>query len=163
MSTVSDTGILTTLAAISMSFAGFAGLIITLRGRGADGWGAFELFQLNIVLIYAFATLFGSLGVIVVAGIIGDEWTLRLGAALLFAVALAMGLRQRSRIRVINPGQPFRDAFPFIAFGYAQMLTFLIVVAFPRLQLFELGLLLMLAVPALVFRYVLRLLGSTKT
>ena len=56
-------GFFLTVAGIGMSFAGFAGLMNSLRRRG-ETWTPMDLYQLRIIVAYAIATLFGSLATI---------------------------------------------------------------------------------------------------
>ena len=51
-----DESFFLTVAGIAMSFAGFAGLMNTLRRRG-DAWAPMELYQLRIIVAYAITTL----------------------------------------------------------------------------------------------------------
>ena len=53
-----DESFFLTVAGIAMSFAGFAGLMNTLRRRG-ETWAPMELYQLRIIVAYAITTLFG--------------------------------------------------------------------------------------------------------
>lgn len=157
-----DTGILTPIAGISMSFAGFAGLFIALRGKREGGLGAFELLELNTIIGYAFAVLFGSLGVIPVSRIVGEDASLRLGGILLLGFAVASALYQRRGGRSVSPIDPLRvrENVPLVLVGLSQAFVFGVVALFPHRELYELGLLFLLATPALVFQYVLRHLGT---
>ena len=56
-----------------------------------------------------------------------------------------------------------RESLPFILVGLCQAFLFLAVALFPHRVLFELGLLFLLATPALVFRFVLTHLGRNES
>ena len=88
---MSDTGILTTIAGVSMTFVGFTGLLISLRGgREKGSWDPFQLYQLTGVIVYGLTSLFGSLGVIVFAGLIGPGLALRLVGGVLAVTVLVV-------------------------------------------------------------------------
>src|SRR5438067_8216576 len=68
-----------------MSFAGFAGLMNSLRRQG-ETWAPMELYQLRIIVAYAITTLFGSLSTIPFVELFGPRAGLQgLGAVMLIA------------------------------------------------------------------------------
>jgi hypothetical protein len=156
-----STGILTTLASVSMTFVGFTALLIALRGGRPQGsWDAFQRFQFTIVIAHSLTAVFGSLGVIVIAGLIGEVPALRLAGAALAVIAIVLANFARTRSRLVRPGERRRDRVPFLGAVFAATLAFLVESVVPNLALYELGLLLLLVTPALVFRFVVTNLGG---
>jgi hypothetical protein len=64
------------IAAISMSFAGFAGLYLALRPHGA-AWEEYEAAQVTTIILYGLTTLFGSLLLVPLADLVGESLALR--------------------------------------------------------------------------------------
>ena len=87
-----DESFFLTVAGIAMSFAGFAGLMNTLRRRG-ETWAPMDLYQLRIIVAYAIATLFGALSTIPFVELFG----LREGLQALGAGDAHRGGRARAR------------------------------------------------------------------
>ena len=144
-----------TVAGIAMSFAGFAGLMNAFRRRG-ETWAAMELYQLRVIVAYAIATLFGSLSTIPFVELFGlreGVQGLRL-VMLIVASALAVGnilsdMRQghgtvlRTRVRA---------TFTTIAILGIVALLGTAITGAPAL--YRVALILMLAMPAGTFVYV---------
>lgn len=144
-----------------MTFVGFTALLIALRGgRPQSNWDAFQRFQFTIVIVHSLTTVFGSLGVIVIAGLIGEVLALRLAGIALAVIAIALANYARVRSRSVRPGEPRRDRVTFLGAVFAAAVAFLGDSVVPNLALYELGLLLLLATPALVFRFVVTDLGG---
>jgi len=156
-----STGILTTLASVSMTFVGFTALLIAFRGgRPQDDWNAFQRFQFTIVIAHSLTAVFGSLGVIVIAGLIGEVPALRFAGMALAVVSIVLTNYARVRSRSVRPGERRRDRVPFLGAVVAATVAFLAESVVPNLALYELGLLFLLATPALVFRFVVTNLGG---
>lgn len=86
-----DQGFFLTLAGMSMSFAGFAGLMNALRRRG-DSWAPLELYQLRIIVAYATATLFASLLTIPFTDLLGPTEGLRWLGVVMLVLFSVLGL-----------------------------------------------------------------------
>ena len=69
-----------TIATISASFAGFAGLYLALRPKDA-AWKEYEVRQVNTIILYGLTTLFGSLLLVPLADLIGESLALRVMSA----------------------------------------------------------------------------------
>ena len=95
-----------------------------------------------------------------IAGLIGEVPALRLPGVTLAVVAIGLANYSRVRSRAVRPGEPRRDRLPFLAAVSAAAVTFAGESVFPSLALYELGLLFLLATPALVFRFVVTTLGG---
>jgi hypothetical protein len=154
-----STGILTTLASVSMTFVGFTALLMAFRGGRGTGWDAFQRFQFTIVISHSLTSVFGSLGVIVIAGLIGEVPALRVAGIALAVVAIGLGNFERVRSRLVRPGERWRDRLPFLSMVFAATVAFVVESIVVNLALYELGLLFLLATPALVFRFVVTNLG----
>jgi len=154
---VENTGILTPIAGVAMSFVGFTGLLITWRGGPGHGeFDEFELFQLMSVVVVGLTVLFGSLGVIVFADLLGPSAALRVTSVGLGVVDVGVVVWSSRRLSAMRiPDHTSRESRLFEAAGAAALIVFVACALAPGLPLFELGLLLFLALPALVFRFVL--------
>lgn len=128
-----DAAFFLTVAGIAMSFAGFAGLMNTLRRRGED-WAPMELYQLRIIVAYAIATLFGSLSTIPFVGMFGQREGLQW---------LGRGTAVRTRVRAV-----------FATITILGLVAFLGTAVTGALALYQIALILMLAMPAGTFVYV---------
>lgn len=158
---VPDASFFYAVAGISMSFVGFTGLINALRPR-RDAWQPIEILHLNVTVLYAFATLFAALGAIPLAGLVGQVDALRsLGAAML-VVSVGLGIYQFARDRALGPtaGVPTPLRATFALLIALQSLLFLGAALMSSAPVYEVGLVLMLAIPALAFGYVLAQLRS---
>src|SRR5881409_3550244 len=119
-----------------MSFAGFAGLMNALRRRG-ESWAPIELYQLRIIVAYAITTLFGSLSTIPFVELFGQrEGVQWLGGVMLIASS-SLG---------------FGNMLSDIRGGHGTAIT-------GALPLYRVALILMLAMPAGTFAYVVARLG----
>jgi hypothetical protein len=88
---VIDESFFLTVAGIAMSFAGFAGLMNTLRRRG-ETWAPMELYQLRIIVAYAITTLFGSLSTIPFVELFGQREGVQSLGLVMLIVSAALGL-----------------------------------------------------------------------
>lgn len=149
-----------TVAGIAMSFIGFAGLMNALR-RG-DRWEPMELYQLRVIVVYAVATLFGALLTIPAVGFFGAGDAVRSLGLLMTVVSVALGLgNMRGEMRYGRGAvtRPIRTAFTVISvLGFGALLGTAITAAVP---LYELSLILMLAIPAGTFVYVIARIDRT--
>src|SRR3989442_13482356 len=152
---VIDEAFFLTVAGIAMSFAGFAGLMNALRRRG-ESWAQIELYQLRIIVAYAITTLFGSLSTIPFVELFGErEGVQWLGGVMLIA---ASGLGLGNMLSDIRGGHgaplPTRVRATFTTITILGLLLFLGTAITGALPLYRVALILMLAMPAGTFVYV---------
>jgi hypothetical protein len=164
---VSNAPLFYAIAAVSMSFAGFAGLYLALRPHGA-AWKEFEVAQVSTIILYALTTLFGSLLIVPVADLIGESEALRvMSAGLLVVVFYGHQIRlgtSWTRWPEVRRDLPRRALFvemaPFALVAIADQAVLLANVVAPKEGLYQLALILILATPALVFVTVVSRFGS---
>jgi len=155
-----DESFFLTTAGISMSFAGFAGLMNTLRRRG-EAWAPMDLYQLRIIVAYAIATLFGSLATIPLVGLFGARDGVQLLGVLMLVVAASLGIGNMLGDIRLGRGTAVRTRVRavFAAITILGLLAFLGTAITGALPLYEVALILMLAMPAGTFAYVVARLG----
>ncbi len=128
---VIDESFFLTVAGIAMSFAGFAGLMNALRSRG-ESWAPIELYQLRIIVAYAITTLFGAL----------STFALGLGN-MLSDMRLGHGTPIPTRVRAT-----------FTTITVLGVIALLGTAISGALPVYRIALILMLAMPAGTFVYV---------
>ena len=146
------------IAAISTSFAGFAGLYLALRPHGA-AWEEYEVAQVTTIILYGLTTLFGSLLLVPLANLIGESLALRLmSAGLLVIVFYGHQLRSGTswtRWPKVRQDLPRRALLiqmaPFVVVAVADQAMLLANLVAPSESLYQIALILILATPALVF------------
>lgn len=138
-----------------MSFVGFTGLMNALR-RGNETWAPMELYQLRIIVAYAVASLFGSLLIFPFVEFFGEREGVRsLGVVMLVVAAgLALGnlvsdLRQGHGIVL-----PTRVRALFTAITVFGLIVLLGTALTGAPAVYRLALILLLAMPAGTFAYV---------
>ena len=144
-----------TVAGISVSFAGFAGLMNALRRRG-EAWEPMELYQLRVIVAYAIATLFAALAAIPVGGILGPHSAVQWLATAMLLVSVVLGLgNMRADVR-LGRGTAVRTRVraSFAAITMLGTAAFFGAAITGAPQLYEVALVLMLAMPAGTFGYV---------
>ena len=152
---VIDESFFLTVAGIAMSFAGFAGLMNSLRRRG-DTWAPMDLYQLRIIVAYAIATLFGALSTIPLVALFGTRQGVQWLAAVMLIVAAALGVGNMIGDIRLGRGTAVRTRVRAVF----ATLTILGLVAFfgtaltGELSLYQIALILMLSMPAGTFVYV---------
>lgn len=158
---MTDASFFYAIAGISMSFVGFTGLINALRRRG-EAWQPVELLHLNVTVVYAFATLFAALSAVPLAGLLGPANALRSLGTTMLAVSVGLGVYQFVRDRALGPTAgvptPLRATFALVI--ALQSLLFLGAALTADPPTYEIALVLMLAIPAVAFGYVLTQLRS---
>ncbi len=153
-----DESFFLTIAGVAMSFAGFAGLINALRQRG-DRWVAMELYQLRLIVAYAIATLFGALATVPFVELLGQLDGVRWLGLVMLLVATALGFG--NILSDIRHGHGHgvvlrtrvRAAFTTIAVLGLVALFGTATTGSP--SLYRLALVLMLAMPAGTYAYVI--------
>lgn len=146
---------------ISMSFIGFAALFMALRRHDAE-WQAYEVGQVNCIVLYGLVTLFGGLLVIPISSLTGQVAGFRVVSVALLAIAFYMhqvrvgtSWLRWSRIQNYTCRRAqVTSIAPFACVAVADQVLLLLSAITPNQELFELGLIMMLATPALVFRLV---------
>jgi hypothetical protein len=155
------------IAAVSMSFAGFAGLYLALRPHDA-AWQEYEVSQVRTIILYALTALFGSLLIVPLADLIGDSPALRvMSAGLLVVVFYGHQVRPDTswtRWPKVRPDLPRRalliEMAPFVLVAVVDQVLLLANLVTPSEGLYQLALVFILATPALVFVTVVSRFGS---
>jgi hypothetical protein len=165
---MSNPSLLFSIAGISMSFAGFAGLFLALRPHDTE-WQRYEVGELNAIVLYALTALFSALVVVPVASLIGASPALRLMSAAVLVLSfyghqvrvgtswlkwsqVQGGLTRRELAKLVAP---------FAVAAVAEQVLLLVNVFSPTQELYELALIAMLGTPALVFVVVIAQIGSS--
>jgi hypothetical protein len=156
------------LAAVSTSFAGFAGLYLALRPQNA-AWKAYEVNQVKTIILYALTTLFGSLLLLPMADLIGESLALRvMSAGVLVIVFYGHQVRSETswtrwpKVRQdLSRRELIIQMAPFVLVAVADQVMLLANLVAPTVGLYQLALILILATPALVFVTVVSRFGSS--
>jgi hypothetical protein len=165
---VSNAPLFYAIAAISTSFAGFAGLYLALRPHGA-AWKEYEVAQINTIILYGLTTLFGALLIVPLAELIGESPALRVMSAGLLVVVF-YGHQVRSGTSWMRWPKVRNDLSrraltiemaPFVLVAVADQALLLASLIAPSESLYQLALTLILATPALVFVTVVSRFGSS--
>ena len=166
-SAVSNAPLFYAIAAISMSFAGFAGLYLALRPQAA-AWEEYEVAQVRTIIFYGLTTLFGSLLIVPLADLIGESDALRVMSAGLLVIVF-YGHQVRSDTSWTRWPKVRRDLSrralivemaPFVLVALADQALLLANLVTPEEGLYQLALTFILATPALVFVTVVSRFGS---
>ena len=156
------------IAAISTSFAGFAGLYLALRPRDA-AWEEYEVAQVRTIIFYGLTALFGSLLIVPLADLTSASLALRvLSAGLLVVVFYGHQVRSDTSWtrwpkvrRDLSRGALIVEMAPFALVAVADQALLLANLVAPKEGLYQLALILILATPALVFVTVVSRFGSS--
>jgi hypothetical protein len=152
---VLNEGFFLTIAGLAMSFVGFAGLMNALR-RPGETWEAMALYQLRIIVAYGLTTLFGALLVIPFVELFGQHDGVQSLAALMLIAASVLGIgNMASDIRgghgtVLS--RRVRATFTTITVVGLLALVGTVITGAPAV--YRLALVLLLAMPAGTFGYV---------
>ncbi len=150
-----DEGFFLTVAGLAMSFAGFAGLMNALRRRG-ETWEPMELYQLRIIVAYAITTLFGALLAVPFVELFGQHDGVQWLGALMLVASLALGVGNMRSDLMGGHGtvlsRRVRATFTTITVVGLIALAGTVITGAPAL--YRLALILMLAMPAGTFAYV---------
>jgi len=164
---VSNPALFYAIAAISTSFAGFAGLYLALRPHGA-AWEEYEVAQVTTIILYGLTTLFGSLLIVPLADLIGESPALRVMSAGVLVVVF-YGHQVRSGTSWMRWPKVRQDLSrraliiqmaPFVLVAVADQAMLLANLVAPKEGLYQIALILILATPALVFVTVVSRFGS---
>ena len=161
-------GPLYAIAGVSMSFAGFAGLYLALRPHDA-AWKAYEVAQVNAIILYALTSLFGALPLLPLADLIGESLALRLmSAGLLVVVFYGHQVRVETswtrwpKVRHdLSRRALIIEMAPFVLVAVADQALLLANLVAPTVGLYQLALIMILGTPALVFVLVVSRFGSS--
>lgn len=155
-----DNGFVLTISCLAMSFVWFTGLMNALR-RGGETWAPMELYQLRLIVAYAIAILFGSLLTVPITETLGVRSGLQALGVLMFVVSFMVALVNlisdlRHGHGTVLPTR-IRALFTAItAFGLIALVATALTGAPP---VYELALVLLLAMPAGTFAYVVARIG----
>jgi hypothetical protein len=154
---VTNLSILPTIAGVSMSFAGFAGLFLALRPKDTE-WSSREVGQLKSIVTFALTALFCALLVVPGSSLIGEASAIRLisGIALVFEfyghqIRVGTAWSRWSRLERLPRRELLLTGIPFVVVAIVEQLLLLANVIQPSVELFELAVIAILATPALVF------------
>jgi hypothetical protein len=143
------------MAGLAMSFVGFTGLMNALRRR-SEAWAPMELYQLRIIVAYAVATLFGALLTVPFVEFFGAREGLQwLGMVMLIVSGtLALGnllsdIRQGHGVPL-----PTRIRATFTTITVLGLIALLSTALTGAPAAYRLALILLLAMPAGTFAYV---------
>jgi hypothetical protein len=144
-----------TIAGIAVSFAGFAGLMNSLR-RGGDIWAQMELYQLRIIVAYAIATLFASLSTIPAIALFGARDGAQWLGVVMLIVSFALGVGNMLSDLRHGHGAALRTGVraTFTTITVLGVIAFLGTALTGALAAYAVALILMLAMPAGTFVYV---------
>ena len=143
-----------TMAGISLSLAGFAGLLASFR-QPSQPWTVTDLWRLRRIVNRSFISVFMALAPVPLFGIIGNELaTLRITSALFAAVLLADLVLVTREWRRLWPGD--RGLYTAWLISGSIALLLLANVALASGGVYELGLVLTLMWPVSIFMRVLR-------
>ena len=143
-----------TMAGISLSLAGFAGLLASFRDA-SQPWTTTDLWRLRRIVNRSFASVFVALIPIPIYGILGDEAVAVRIASVVFAAVVFIDLVILTpEWRRLWPG----DRSLYVAWVISGSMGLLLVanVALASAGVYELGLVLILLWPAGIFMRVLR-------
>jgi hypothetical protein len=142
-----------TMAGISLSLAGFAGLLASFR-QPTQPWTVTDLWRLRRIVNRSFASLFLALAPVPLFGIIGDEAaTIRIASTVFAAVVLFDLVMLTPEWRRLWPG----DRGLYVAWLISGSIGLLALanVAWASAGVYELGLVLILLWPVGIFMRVL--------
>ena len=146
-----------TMAGISLSLAGFAGLLASFRDP-TEPWTVVDLWRLRRIVNRSFASVLVALIPIPIFGMIGDEAAaVRLASVVFAAIVLVDLVMLTPEWRRLWPG----DRSLYVAWVVSGSIGLLLLanIALASAGLYELGLVLILLWPAGIF---MRVLGSVR-
>jgi hypothetical protein len=165
---VSNAPLFYAIAAVSTSFAGFAGLYLALRPHGA-AWKEYEVAQVSTIILFALTSLFGALLIVPLADLIGESPALRVMSAGLLLVVFyghqvgsGTSWMRWPKVRdELSRRALMIEMAPFVLVAVADQALLLANLVAPSEGLYQLALILILATPALVFVTVVSRFGSS--
>jgi hypothetical protein len=162
---LSNLSLIPAIAGISMSFAGFAGLLLAVRPKDSP-WQRSEIGQINAIVGYALTALFSALFVVPLASVLDVATAIRFTSA----AALVIGFYQHQirvgtawsrwhKIERLSRRQWVLEGGAFMVLAIVEQLLLLANVVQPSQELYELALATMLGTPALIFLVVISQVG----
>ena len=149
---IAEAGFLFAVAALSMSLASLAGLVVAFRRSGS--WAAYDLYRLRQIVEFGFANVLVALGLIPLAGALGAvETAVRTLAAVAMVVFIAHVIVLVRRRQHASPYIRLPLAVVLIDVPALMLLTAAIVLG--TVPAWEAALLALLARPMLAFLLVL--------
>ena len=155
---IADIAFLYSMAAVSMSLASLAGLVIAFRRTGV--WGAHDVYRLRQIVEWGFANVFLALLAIPAAATLGSEASaLRLvgAVALVYITANMLVLRRRGRLSALPTVIRIPPLVVVIDLALAMFATATIILA--SMAPWELTLLMLVMRPMTAFVFVLASIG----
>lgn len=151
---IPDAGLVFSVAGLSASFAGLAGLVMALR-RGGEV-RAIDTFRLRQMVEFSFANILLAVSVVPLASLLGSETdATRIVAAAVGFYVLAVNVVLTRRTRRVGLEWQGSWRISAIALSLAGMIVAVAVVATGNIGVFEALLVLLLARPMLPFLLVL--------
>ena len=149
---IAEAGFLFAVAAVSMSLASLAGLVVAFRRSGS--WAAYDLYRLRQIVEFGFANVLFALALIPLAAILGAvEPAVRSAAAVAMVVFVAHVVVLVRRRRETSPSIPLPFVVILVDVVVVMLLTAAIVLG--TVPAWESALLALLARPMLAFLLVL--------
>jgi len=156
------------IAAVSVSFAGFAGLYLALRPQEA-AWEDYEVGQVGAIILFALTALFGAVLIVPLVDLIGVSLALRVMSAGVLVVVfyghqvrLGTSWSRWPSVRSDLSGRALiTQMAPFVIVAVADQALLLAALVDPTEALYQLALVCILATPALVFATVVSKFGSS--
>jgi hypothetical protein len=149
---IGEAGFFFAIAAVSMSLASLAGLVVAFRRSGA--WAAYDLYRLRQIVEFGFANVLLALGLIPLAAIVGDvESAVRLIASVAMVVFVSHVIVLVRRRNQTSPS--VRLPFAVVLVDVAAVTLTAAAVILGTVPAWESALLGLLARPMLAFLLVL--------
>jgi hypothetical protein len=154
---IAEAGFLFAVAAVSMSLASLAGLVVAFRRSGS--WAAYDLYRLRQIVEFGFANVLLALGLVPLVPIIGAvDSAVRLVAAVALVVFAAHVVVLVRRRHETTP--TIRLPFAVIVVDIAVVMLTTTAIVLGTAPAWEAALLALLARPMLAFLLVLATLRS---
>jgi hypothetical protein len=149
---IAEAGFLFAVAAVSMSLASLAGLVVAFRRSGA--WALYDLYRLRQIVEFGFANVLLALALIPLVGIVGSvEGAVRVVAAIALAYFIGHMFVMLRRWRAIEPSEGVPTVVVALDFLVIVLMTTTIVLG--AVTAWESVLILLIARPMIAFLLVL--------
>lgn len=159
---ISEAPYLFSIAALSVSLAGFAGLVAAFRRGGAPR--PIDFYRLRQIAEFGLANAFLALLPIPLAATLGEApQAVRIASVVVFAYVIAYWFALIRQARRLELGLRFDPIFLIFALNVAILASAIVAAAMPSTAAFEWLLLFLLARPMLAFVLVLGALGDDGT
>jgi hypothetical protein len=166
---LTNLSVIPAIAGISMSFAGFAGLLLAVRPKDSP-WHPAEIGQINAIVGFALTALFSALFVVPLASLLDVSTAIRITSAVALVVAIyqheirvGTAWTRWRRLEQLSRRTWLIEGGAFMVLAIAEQLLLLANVLQPAQELYELALTTMLGTPALIFLVVISGVGHSRT